>query len=210
MKEPFWQFLDILSYALILALAYSFATISIRQKAPRLYFFIERYNEQMDIEVKSDSKIIGWREWGSFPLLGLIAIKGKVDTGAKTSSLHAFDISLEKVGKKTFVNFKVHPIQGDFTVVINCRAPLVDIRSVTDSGGHKEDRYVIRTMMVLGSMKKKVELTLSNRETMKFRLLIGREALKQFYIDPSQSYLMGRTVKQKRFLKELKGQMKKA
>lgn len=164
----------------------------------------------MDSELKSASKIIGWREWTSLPDLGLIAIKGKVDTGAKTSSLHAFDIALEKKGAKTYVNFKVHPIQGDFTVVINCRAPLVDIRSVTDSGGHKEDRYVIKTTIVLGNIKKKIELTLSNRETMKFRMLIGRAALKQFYIDPSQSYLTGRSIKQKRFLKELRLQMEKA
>lgn len=164
----------------------------------------------MDSEVKVDSKIIGWREWTSLPDLGLIAIKGKVDTGAKTSSLHAFDIALEKKGTKTYVNFKVHPIQGDFTVVINCRAPLVDIRSVTDSGGHKEERYVIKTTLVLGNIKKKIELTLSNRETMRFRMLIGRAALKHFYIDPSQSYLTGKSVRQKRFLKELKLQMDKA
>lgn len=164
----------------------------------------------MDSEVRSESKIIGWREWVSLPDLGLIAIKGKVDTGAKTSSLHAFDISLEKKGTKTYVNFKVHPIQNDFTVVINCRAPLVDIRQVTDSGGHKEDRYVIRTTVVLANVKKKIELTLSNRETMKFRMLIGRAALKHFYIDPSQGYLAGKSVKQKRFIKELKTQRDRA
>ena len=168
--------------------------------------FTFQYNQRMDSEVKSESKIIGWREWVSMPNLGLVAIKGKVDTGAKTSSLHAFDIALEKKGTKTYVNFKVHPIQGDFTVVVSCRAPLVDIRSVTDSGGHKEDRYVIRTTMVLANIKKKIELTLSNRETMKFRMLIGRAALKHFYIDPTQSYLAGKTVKQKRFIRELKVQ----
>lgn len=158
----------------------------------------------MDSEVKRESKIIGWREWVSLPMLDLVAIKGKVDTGAKTSSLHAFDIALEKKGTKTYVNFKVHPIQGDFTVVISCRAPLVDIRSVTDSGGHKEDRYVIRTTLVIAGIKKRIELTLSNRETMKFRMLIGRGALKHFYIDSTQSYLAGKSIKQKRFLKELK------
>lgn len=168
------------------------------------------YNVFMDKEVKSDSKIIGWREWVSMPDLGLVAIKAKLDTGAKTSSLHAFDISLEKKGVKTYVNFKVHPIQGDFTVVIACRAPLVDIRSVTDSGGHKEDRYVIRTTLILGSIKRKIELTLSNRETMKFRMLIGRGALKHFYIDAAQSYLTGKTLKQKHFIRELRAQMGKA
>lgn len=164
----------------------------------------------MDSEVKRESKIIGWREWVSLPMLDLVAIKGKVDTGAKTSSLHAFDIALEKKGTKTYVNFKVHPIQGDFKVVIACRALLVDIRSVTDSGGHKEDRYVIRTTLVIAGIKRKIELTLSNRETMKFRMLIGRAALKHFYIDPTQSYLAGKTIKQKRFLKELKAMREKA
>lgn len=157
----------------------------------------------MDKEVKSDSKIIGWREWVSLPDLGLVAIKGKIDTGAKTSSLHAFDIELHEKGTKTYVHFKVHPLQQDFRVVIECKALLIDRRVVTDSGGHKEERYVIRTYMVISGIKKKIELTLTNRETMKYRMLIGRAALKQFYIDPTQSYLSGKTLKQRRFLKEL-------
>jgi hypothetical protein len=158
-------------------------------------------------EVKSDSKIIGWREWATLPDLGLIAIKGKVDTGAKTSSLHAYDIRLEEKGTKTYVLFKVHPLQHDFSVVNECRALLVDKRQVSDSGGHKEDRYVIRTTMVLAGIKKRIELTLTNRESMKYRMLIGRAALKHFYIDATQSYLSGKTLKQKRFLKELKLRM---
>jgi len=161
----------------------------------------------MDKEVKSDSKIIGWREWASLPDLGLIAIKGKIDTGAKTSSLHAYEITLDEKGTKTYVNFKVHPLQHDFSVVVSCRALLVDKRHVTDSGGHKEERYVIRTTMVLNGIKKKIELTLTNRESMKYRMLIGRAALKHYYIDPTQSYLSGKTIKQKRFLKELKLRM---
>lgn len=161
----------------------------------------------MDEKAKSDSKIIGWREWATLPDLGLIAIKGKIDTGAKTSSLHAYDITLEEKGEKTYVNFKVHPLQHDFSVVVTCRALLVDKRHVTDSGGHKENRYVIRTTMVLGGIKKKIELTLTNRQSMKYRMLIGRAALKHFYIDPTQSYLCGKTLKQKRFLKELKLKM---
>lgn len=164
----------------------------------------------MDCELNKESKIIGWREWASLPELGLIAIKGKIDSGAKTSSLHAYDIEIEEKGSKAYVLFKVHPLQHDFSVVINCRALLVDRRQVTDSGGHKEERYVIRTSMVLGGVKKKIELTLTNRESMKYRMLIGRAALKHYYIDPSQSYLSGKTIKQKRFLKELKLEMGKA
>lgn len=165
------------------------------------------YNSGMDHEANKESKIIGWREWASLPDLGLMAIKGKIDTGAKTSSLHAYDIELEEKGTKTYVNFKVHPLQHDFSVVIKCKALLVDQRTVSDSGGHKEERYVIRTTMVLAGVKKRVELTLTNRESMKYRMLIGRAALKHYYIDPSQSYLSGKTIKQKRFLKDLKLQM---
>lgn len=157
----------------------------------------------MDKQVKIDSKIIGWREWVSFTDLGLLAVKGKIDTGAKTSSLHAYDIELHEKGSKTYVHFKVHPLQHDFSMVVKCKALLVDKRAVTDSGGHKEERYVIRTTMVIAGIKKRVELTLTNRESMKYRLLIGRAALKHFYIDPTQSYLSGKTLKQKRYLKEL-------
>lgn len=161
----------------------------------------------MDKEVKSDSKIIGWREWATLPDLDLLAIKGKIDTGAKTSSLHAYDIQLVHKHEKTYVHFKVHPLQHDFSVIVECQALLVDKRQVTDSGGHKEERYVIRTTMILAGIRKKIELTLTNRKSMKYRMLIGRAALKHFYIDPTQSYLSGKTVKQKRFLKELKLKM---
>lgn len=148
--------------------------------------------------------IIGFREWVNLPALGLTAIKAKVDTGAKTSSLHAYDIHLVKENKKKYVSFKVHPLQNEVGIVAECMAPLIDTRIVTDSGGHKEERYVIRTVIVLGKVKKKIELTLTNRESMKYRMLIGRQALGQFYIDPSQSYLTGKTIKQRRFLKDLK------
>ena len=76
----------------------------------------------MDTEVKPESKIIGFREWISLPGIALPAIKAKIDTGAKTSSLHAYDIYLEKVGKKTYVNFKVHPLQKEFSIIASCRA----------------------------------------------------------------------------------------
>ena len=151
--------------------------------------------------------IIGFREWISLPDLNLLALKAKVDTGAKTSSLHAFDIKLVKRGGVPFVKFKVHPIQMNLDIVVACSAPLVDRRVVTDSGGHRENRYVIHTTIVMGGLKKQIELTLSNRETMKYRMLIGREALKQFYIDPSQSYLLKKNQKQKNYLKDIKQQM---
>ncbi|MBA2406180.1 MAG: ATP-dependent zinc protease [Bdellovibrionales bacterium] len=148
--------------------------------------------------------IIGFREWISLPALHLVALKAKIDTGAKTSSLHAFEIKHVKRGGKSFVRFKVHPIQKNLELVVSCLAPLVDRRVVTDSGGHQELRYVIHTTIQMGGIKKVIELTLSNRESMKYRMLIGREALKQFYIDPSQSYLLKKNQKQRNYLKDIK------
>lgn len=170
--------------------------------------FLE-YNRRMEEEQNKPYEIIGWREWVSLPSLGLIGIKAKVDTGAKTSSLHAFDIHVEKsVTGKLFVHFKIHPIQDELSFVVSCKAPLIDRRIVTDSGGHKEERFVIRTTLELGRLKKKIDLTLTNRETMKYRMLIGRGALSAFYIDPTQSYLTGKSSKQKKFLKEIKLKIK--
>jgi hypothetical protein len=147
--------------------------------------------------------IIGFREWVSLSELRLHAIKAKVDTGAKTSSLHAYDIRLVKREGVTFVKFKVHPLQRDSSVVTICSSPLVDRRIVTDSGGHKEERYVIETTIQMGSRVAKIELTLTNRESMKYRMLIGREALRNFYIDAGESYLLGKTPRQRRYLKNL-------
>ena len=148
--------------------------------------------------------IVGFREWISLIDLKLVALKAKIDTGAKTSSLHAFDIKHVKRGGISFVKFKVHPIQKNVDVVVSCSAPLIDRRIVTDSGGHKELRYVIHATIQIGGLKKKIELTLTNRESMKYRMLLGREALKQFYIDPSQSYLLKKNQKQRNYLKDIK------
>ncbi len=158
----------------------------------------------MKENIKKTPTIIGFREWIAFPELGLSALKAKVDTGAKTSSLHAFDIKLVKRGGVTYVKFKVHPIQKNTDHVVECSSLLVDRRVVTDSGGHKENRYVINVVILMGSVKKTIQLTLTNRASMKYRMLLGREALNQFYIDPSQSYLLRKSQKQKIYLKELK------
>lgn len=162
------------------------------------------YNDYMSELLQKNPTIIGFREWISLPNLELPALKAKIDTGAKTSSLHAFEIKLVRRGGKPYVRFKVHPIQKNQDVVVICRAPLIDRRVVTDSGGHKELRYVINTTIQMGTHKKVIELTLTNRESMKYRMLIGREALKQFYIDPSQSYLLKKNLKQKNYLRDVR------
>ena len=143
---------------------------------------------------KSKLMVIGWREWVSLPLLGLTGIKAKIDTGARTSAIHALDI--ERVKRKSgqdWLAFSVHPIQRNRAIVRRCEAQLVDIRRVTDSGGHREDRYFISTQVQIGSLIQTIEITLAQREDMLFRMLIGRTAMvPDIHVDPSLSYSLGR------------------
>lgn len=137
---------------------------------------------------------VGWREWVSLPGLGLPAVKAKIDTGARTSALHGFDIAEETgEGGEPLVAFSVQPLQRDETIVVRCRAPLVDRRRVTDSGGHVGERWVVRTTLVLGERRKDVELTLVDRRGMLFRMLVGRTSLlPDVRVDPARSFLLGR------------------
>ena len=136
--------------------------------------------------------IIGWREWCSLPDLELPGIAAKIDTGAKTSSLHAFEIErFEKHGEQ-WVRFFIHPLKRHRRPEIKCQAKLADERTVTSSNGTTEHRYVINTTMILGSYTFATELTLTNRDEMGFRMLIGRQSLqKRFVVDPSLSYTLG-------------------
>lgn len=136
---------------------------------------------------------IGWREWVSLPELGIEHIKAKIDTGARTSALHAFGVrAFTKQGKK-LVRFKIHPYQRKKDVVVECVAPVIDKRWVTDSGGHREQRYVIESSVKLGEQVWPIELTLTNRESMKFRMLLGRTAMKGWLIvNPGRSYMIGK------------------
>lgn len=142
--------------------------------------------------VSSERLAIGWREWVSLPDLGLPAVKAKVDTGAKTSSLHAFSIEPFFSKGVLHVRFLVHPLQDRRDIVVTCEAPVIDYRSVSDSGGHREKRYVVSTRLVIGGLETPVEITLANRETMSHRMLIGRSAMKHLVIDPNHEYLLGR------------------
>jgi hypothetical protein len=139
------------------------------------------------------SIIVGWREWVALPDLGLPAVKAKVDTGAKTSSLHAFDIDTFREGGRERVRFGVHPLQENERLTVWATADVVDERSVTSSSGHEELRVVIRTPLRLGDQTWPVEVTLTDRRSMRLRMLLGREALDgRLLVDASVSYLHGR------------------
>jgi len=134
---------------------------------------------------------VGWREWCSLPDLGLPPIKAKIDTGAKTSCLHAFSVETFTKENTEWIRFGMHPNQNDTDTEIYCEAPVFDQRDVTDSGGHKEKRYVIQTTLVLAQQQWPIELTLTNRDTMRFRMLLGRTAMEQkIIVNPGKSFLL--------------------
>ncbi len=141
---------------------------------------------------KKQPEVIGWREWVGLPELGIPAIKVKVDTGARTSALHAYYVTPFDKDGKPWVRFGLHPSQQDSLTCIECEAPVKDIRKVTDSGGHSEERVVIETCLLINGISMSIEVTLTDRENMRFRMLLGRSALKQgFWVDSSKSFLMG-------------------
>jgi hypothetical protein len=136
---------------------------------------------------------IGWREWLGFPELDIPRIKAKIDTGARTSALHAFMLEPFTRDKQPWVRFAIHPIQGDSETVVECEAPIKDQRVVRDSGGHEEMRYVIETLITIGDEVIKAEVTLTDRDGMTFRVLLGRTALrKRYVVHPGRSYLQSK------------------
>jgi hypothetical protein len=139
---------------------------------------------------KKDLTVIGWREVVALPHLGIEKIKAKIDTGARSSALHAFQVESFSVEGKTMVRFQVHPYQRNSHQTITAEAELLEYREVTNSGGHAQLRPVIKTIVELGGRTWPIELTLTNRDVMGFRMLLGRQAIRRkFLVDVSSSFL---------------------
>jgi hypothetical protein len=140
--------------------------------------------------------IIGWREWIGLPELNIARIKAKIDTGARTSALHAFSLQPFEENGKRRIRFDIHPYQHEVGVITTCVADVVDRRLVTDSGGHEEERYVIKTLVKIADQTWPIEITLTERENMLFRMLLGRSALrKHFIVNPARSFVTTRIKK---------------
>ena len=151
------------------------------------------------IIVPENTLTLGWREWVGLPDLGLPSIKAKVDTGARTSALHAFEVRPFTENDKQRVEFKIHPKQRDSDIVKICVADVVDERVVSDSGGHKEHRLIIVTPLVIGPYSWPIEVTLTARDNRVVRRLLGRTAIEGVaVVDPSKSYLVGKKPRRKK------------
>lgn len=151
---------------------------------------------------------VGWRERVALPEFGVKEIKAKVDTGAKTSALHVTHI--EKIPRSKFIQFKIHPNQDSRNPVITAQAPVLEYRSVKSSNGVTSLRPVIQTDITIGDQTFPIELTLVNRDMMGFRMLLGREAVRnRFLVHSGKSFLQGKMKKKKRSSKKKKTSKKR-
>ncbi len=141
---------------------------------------------------RSEKPLIGWREWVVFPDFENIRVKAKVDTGAQTSAIHAWNTKIIRKRGIDMVSFDLHPNQRDNRNSINCLAPLSDHRHVKNSGGHSQERIFVNTRILLGGTIWPIEISLTNRDEMSYRMLLGRAAIRgRYFVDAGRSFLLG-------------------
>ena len=144
-------------------------------------------------------KVLGWREWIELPELCAAPIKAKLDTGARTSALHALDLRITRTGSATLASFVLHPIQRSAEGAVRVEWPVLGFRRVRSSNGRVETRPLIVTLARAARIDWPIEITLAARDEMGFRMLLGRSALrKRFLVDPGRSFLAARTVAKRR------------
>ena len=152
----------------------------------------KKSKNSLRIGTDRDFNVVGWREIVALPKLKIPRIKAKVDTGAKSSALHAFNIEELTHNGKSIVRFQVHPLQKDDRTTITTKAKLLEYREVTNSGGQAELRPVITTEVTIGQQTWTIDLTLTDRYQMGFRMLLGRQAIRnKFLVDSGKSFLQG-------------------
>lgn len=140
---------------------------------------------------KRELQIVGWREWVQLPDVGILGVKAKVDTGARTSCLHAFDVAITRRRGQDHVSFSVHPLQDDTGEALRMELPLLEHRWVKSSNGKRELRPVVETVLKVGEACWPIQITLTSRDMMGFRMLLGREALRRrLVVDPGRSFLV--------------------
>lgn len=158
---------------------------------------VRRLQSECMEHIADKTMVVGWREWVALPGLGIPALKAKVDTGARTSALHAYMVEPFTEHGRERVRFGLRPLRKRPDIEILCEADIYDRRIVSDSGGHREERYIIRTPLLLGNSQWDIEISLTNRDTMLFRMLLGRTAMSgRLAIDPGQSYCTGKSLRQ--------------
>jgi hypothetical protein len=148
-------------------------------------------------ESSHSTTLVGWREWVALPGAGIPWIKAKLDTGARSSSIHAYDVTVIGAGESERVRFRIHPWQASESDPIEVECAVHDRRHVRSSSGHSEERIVVLLDISVAGRVVAAEVTLSNRDAMGFRMLVGRQALKQgFVVDSARSFVSGRAPKE--------------
>lgn len=141
-------------------------------------------------------RVVGWREWLALPALGIDRLQCKIDTGARTSALHALDVETFRQSGRVHVRFRLYPLHGDERTSVRCSAPISDERQIRSSNGLREHRFVIETPMILGSIRQQIQITLADRGPMRFGMLLGRQSLIDggWLVDPARAFVNGRPV----------------